>query len=195
MELKNPDYHRSIGRPMEAALVKVLDANGLNSREAPVFVESFWPSALITLARTTPVRRTFLLNSVSPPAAILKANGIARYEDVYSPEGLRRIAAFADVVGPETGLVLKPDAGGSGSVPTRFVDDAHAAGLPVHLWSVSAENANLPAGYRRGDPASPGYAALHGDARGLARKLFDLGIDGIFTDCPDIVLAARPQSG
>lgn len=192
IELKNPDYHRSIGLNMEKALVETLERNGLNKADAPVFIESFWPSALIALARMSPVRRTFLINSVPPPEAILKANGIARWSDVYSAEGMRKIAGFAHVVAPETKLVLQDDPATGGVKPTRFVETAHAAGLPVHLWSISAENSELPTPYRRGDPAAPGYGAMHGDATGLARTLFGLGVDGIFTDYPDMVIAALP---
>ncbi len=39
---------------MEQALVDVLNRNGLNTKDAPVFIESFWPSALITAAHDQP---------------------------------------------------------------------------------------------------------------------------------------------
>ena len=73
---------------------------------------------------------------------------------------------------------------------TNFVANAHKAGLKVHLWAVPAENVELPLDYRRGDPKAPGYAAMQGDATGLARRLFAAGIDGAFTDNPDLVAAA-----
>ncbi len=76
--------------------------------------------------------------------------------------------------------------------PSDLVANAHKLGLQVHLWAVAAENADLPLDYRRGDPSAPGYAAMHGDATGLARKLFEAGVDGIFTDYPDLVAAGRP---
>lgn len=191
IELKNPDYHRSIGLPMEQALVDILQRNGLNRKDAPVFIESFWPSALINVRKLSPVRLTFLVNSEPPPESILKANHIDRWSDVYSAEGLRKIATFADAVGPETQIVLPRGPDGRTGAPTDFVANAHKAGLEVHLWAIPAENADLPVNFRRGDPKDPNYAGMAGDATGLARTLFAAGVDGAFTDNPDLVVAAK----
>ncbi|WP_369062065.1 glycerophosphodiester phosphodiesterase [Caulobacter sp. 73W] len=185
IELKNPEHHRGRDLRMEPALIEVLKANGLNSREAPVFIQSFFPGALMRLRAATPVRLMFLINSAPPPTEILAANGIRAWSEVYSPAGLRRIASFADAVGPETRLVLPRDAQDRTTAPTSFVTDAHAAGLLVHLWSVNADNTELPADYRRGG------AGELGDAAGLARRLFDLGVDGLFSDHPDLALRGR----
>jgi glycerophosphoryl diester phosphodiesterase len=57
-------------------------------------------------------------------------------------------------------------------VTARFVDAAHRAGLPVHVWTVNDES------------------AMH--------DLLDLGVDGIMTDRPRLlrdVLATRDQTG
>lgn len=191
IELKNPDYHASIGLPMEQALVDALDAAGLNRRDAPVYIQSFWPQALARLRPLTPVRLTFLVNSVSPPEELLRAHGIARWSDVYSADGLRHVATFADVVGPETELVIPRDAQGRSRPVTPLVADAHAAGLEVHVWSINAENPHLAVDMRCGDPGQPGYEARLGKAALVARTLFEAGVDGVFTDHPDIVLGAR----
>ncbi|HEY0283048.1 MAG TPA: glycerophosphodiester phosphodiesterase family protein [Rhizomicrobium sp.] len=194
IELKNPVYHAGIGLPMETELVKILQANGLDSADAPVFIESFWPDALMKLRGLTKVRLTFLMNSVAPPESILKAYGYDSYADVYSPAGLAKIARFADAVGPETELILPRGADGRSLAPTRFIEDAHKAGLAVHVWSLNAQNAALPLELRRGDPAAPGYAGALGDGAALAKQLFDLGADGLFTDQPDIAIAGRDQA-
>lgn len=190
IELKNPGYHAAIGLPMERALVEALQAADLNRRDAPVIIQSFWPQALIALRPLTPVRLMFLINSVAPPEEILRANGIRAWSDVYSAEGLQRIAAFADIVGPETELIFPRDAEGRSLPATAFVANAHAAGLPVHVWSVNAENHHLPLQLRRGDPAEPGYDARPGDAAALVRALAAAGVDGLFTDHPDIAVSA-----
>jgi len=193
IELKNPDYHASVGLPMEAALVETLERNGLNTADAPIIIQSFWPSALIALRQQTPVQLTFLVNSVAPPEEILAANGIARWSDVYSPAGLQQAAGFADIVGPETGLILPRQADGSLGAASDLVRDAHAVGLDVHVWTVSAENEALPPELRLGALDDP---AAHGDAQALARRLIDAGVDGIFTDHPDIVVRAlHPETG
>lgn len=193
IELKNPDYFRSIGLPMEKPLIGVLHANGLNTANAPVIIQSFWPSALMALRQMTPIKLMFLINSQPPPAAMLAANNIRAWSDVYSPAGLKTIAAFADIVGPETQLILPRDKDGHALPPTRFVADAHAVGLPVHVWSVNAENQELPVELRRGDPKDPAYLNQLGDAAAQARALFAQGVDGAFSDQPDILVRTRAE--
>lgn len=190
IELKNPGYHASIGLPMEQALVDILRREGLSTREAPVIIQSFWPQALVALRPLTPVRLMFLINSVAPPAEILRANGIRAWSDVYSAEGLKRIAGFADIVGPETALIFPRDTEGRSLPATTFVADAHAAGLQVHVWSVNAENPYLPLELRRGEPGEPGYDGRLGDAATLVRRLAAAGVDGMFSDHPDVAVAA-----
>lgn len=193
VELKNPDYFRRIGLPMEKALIDVLAANGLNTADAPVIIQSFFPSALITLRRMTPIKLMFLVNSQPPPASILAANHIARWSDVWSPDGLKKIAAFADIVGPETQIILPRDAEGRSLPPSAFVADTHAAGLKVHVWSVNPENLDLPVDLRCGDPGKASFDHQLGDVETEARRLFAAGIDGAFSDAPDMLVKVRSE--
>ncbi len=190
VELKNPGYHASIGLPMEAALVEALARAGLSRRDAPVFVQSFWPQTLIALRRLTPVKLMLLLNSVAPSREVLGANGLRDWSDAYSRAGLQRIAGFADAVGPEIELIIPRDAQGHSREPSTFVSDAHAAGLLVHAWSVNAENTHLPSELRRGDPSRPGYDGRRGDVASVVHALQAQGVDGLFTDHPDLVVRA-----
>uniref|UniRef100_B0SVP3 glycerophosphodiester phosphodiesterase n=1 Tax=Caulobacter sp. (strain K31) TaxID=366602 RepID=B0SVP3_CAUSK len=193
VELKNPDYFRRIGLPMEKALIDVLAANGLNTAEAPVIIQSFFPSALIALRGMTPIKLMFLVNSQPPPAPILAANHIARWSDVWSPDGLKKIAAFADIVGPEIQIILPRGVDGKSLSPGTFVADAHAAGLKVHVWSVNPENLDLPVDLRCGVPSAPGFEHQLGDAETEARRLFAVGVDGAFSDAPDMLVRVRSE--
>lgn len=193
VELKNPDYFRKIGLPMEKALIDVLAANGLNTADSPVIIQSFFPSALIALRGLTPIKLMFLVNSQPPPASILAANHIARWSDVWSPDGLKKIAGFADIIGPETQIILPRDAAGKSLPTSSLVTDAHAAGLKVHVWSVNPENLDLPVDLRCGDPKAPGYDNKLGDVETEARRLFAAGIDGAFSDAPDMLAKVRAE--
>jgi glycerophosphoryl diester phosphodiesterase len=66
------------------------------------------------------------------------------------------------------------------------VADAHAAGLKLHPYTFRAENQFLPADYQvTADPNAYG--------RAIAEQVTFLrtGIDGLFTDQPDIAVLAR----
>ena len=62
------------------------------------------------------------------------------------------------------------------------MERAHRAGLLVHVWTMRADKEFLPAGY-------------HGDATAEFREFQQLGVDGVFTDFPDIGAAAFGRDG
>jgi glycerophosphoryl diester phosphodiesterase len=108
------------------------------------------------------------------------------YADMVRPEGLRDIAAYARGIGVHKSLVVPRDGRGQSLPPTALVRDARSAGLLVHVWTLRAENAFLPADLRRG--AEP--SAL-GDMAAEATLFLKAGVDGFFTDHPAIGVAAR----
>jgi glycerophosphoryl diester phosphodiesterase len=172
-ETKHPAYHRSIGLPLEPGLVDALRRNGLDHAGARVFVQSFEAENLKALRGELSV----------PLVQLIGANAPA---ELTTPDALRSIAEYADAVGPAKGHIVPRDAAGASQAPTLFVDDAHAAQLLVHPYTFRPENTFLPAELRRGeDPAG------HGDLIAELRQFFALGVDGVFSDVPDIAIAAR----
>ena len=83
-------------------------------------------------------------------------------------------------------LVLPRDTEGGLGPPTALVREAHEAGLLVHVWTLRAENAFLPPSLGKGDDR-----AGIGDMAGEVRLFLEAGVDGFFTDHPDIGVAAR----
>jgi glycerophosphoryl diester phosphodiesterase len=166
-ETKHPTYFRSIGLPLEPALLASLSRVGWNRADAPVFIQSFEAGNLRALARETPVRLIQLMATGAPPDAAVDST-LPTYEAMRTPEGLRRLAEYVHGIGPEKRLVL-PDAGGE----TTLVRDAHAAGLTVHVWTVRAEAPFV------GKP-------FNGDVRAEVRALRAAGVDGVFADQPEV---------
>jgi glycerophosphoryl diester phosphodiesterase len=158
-ETKHPTYFRSIGLPLEEPLIASLAKYGWRDREAPVFIQSFEAANLRALRPRTALR---LVQLTSDPAAV-------------DDDGLRRIALYADGVGVEKRLIIPlSDDGGLGEA-TDLVGRAHALGLLVHVWTLRADADFLPAAYG-GDPAAE------------VRRFRELGVDGLFTDHPDIAV-------
>jgi glycerophosphoryl diester phosphodiesterase len=106
------------------------------------------------------------------------------YADLATPAGLRAVRAYAAGVGPGRDLLIPRTRDVLGA-PTRLVADAHAAGLVVHQYTFRAENAFLSAGARRG-----GGPRARGDYAGELCRFLALGVDGFFTDQPDLGVAA-----
>jgi glycerophosphoryl diester phosphodiesterase len=176
-ETKHPTYFRGIGLPLEEPLVRTLRRNGLDRKKAPVFVQSFETGNLRALDRVLKVPLVQLLAAkTARPAGDTRT-----YAELATPAGLADIATYADGVGPSKDYIVPRNADGSSAAPTTFVDDAHDAGLLVHPYTFRRENTFLPLELRSSaDPAGIGDLAAE------IRQFLDLGIDGFFTDNPDI---------
>ena len=182
-ETKHPTYFRRLGLDLETPLVRALRRNGLDRRDAKVFVQSFEAVNLRSLHDEHKLRAplVFLTSAAGNPF-----DDPTSYAEYLTPAGLRQLARYADGIGPEKGQVIPRDADGTLGTPTSLVADAHAAGLTVHPYTFRAENQFLPAEFRVGtDPAAYGRAIDEQVA------FLRTGIDGLFTDQPDIGVLAR----
>jgi glycerophosphoryl diester phosphodiesterase len=101
------------------------------------------------------------------------------------------VATYADGIGANMNLIVPRDSGNNVLEPTSLIDDAHEAGLIVDAWTFRAENSFMPEDFRLGDPAAPDYLTQYGDLESEIQLFLELGLDGIFTDQPDIGVAAR----
>ena len=181
-ELKHPSYFKAIGLPLERRVVEVLTANGYRGRDAAVLIQSFEISNLKELRAMSGFRLVQLVSmpGEAPYDAVAAGSGLT-YADMITPGGLREIARYADVVGPYKTIVVPRDAAGNLVTPTRFVQDARAAGLAVHVWTMRPENPFLPTGLRAEPVDSP---SQRGDAGGEIRAYLEAGVDAVFTDDP-----------
>ncbi|HZO36362.1 MAG TPA: glycerophosphodiester phosphodiesterase family protein, partial [Solirubrobacteraceae bacterium] len=180
-ETKHPSYFRSIGKPLEGPLVRTLNRNGLNRRGAPVFVQSFEVGNLKALDRELRVPLVQLLDE----ATVKPADDKRTYGELATPAGLRSIARYADGVGPWKNYIIPRKADDGTGTPTTFIADAHAAGLVVHPYTFRRENSFVPLELRSSaDPAGVG------DLDAELRQFIALGVDGFFTDNPDVGVGA-----
>jgi glycerophosphoryl diester phosphodiesterase len=192
-ETKHPTYFDSIGLSLEEPLLATLRANGLDSRKAKVFIQSFETTNLKELHAETKVPLVQLIDEVGAPYDLVVAGDPRTYADLITPAGLAEIATYADGLGPSKNLIVPRDAVGNLLEPTSLVRDAHRVGLVVHPWTFRRENNFLPVDFRQGDPASPFYLAAPGDLPAELRLFFRLGVDGVFSDNPDTAVATRHQ--
>jgi len=90
-----------------------------------------------------------------------------------TPNALREIATYADGIGANSRLIM-PAA--PAAPATSLIKDAHAVGLFVHVWTLRPERQFLAERYN-GDPLAE------------VRELAMLGVDGMFGDYPDQLVA------
>ena len=189
-ETKHPTYFDSIGLSLEEPLVPTLRANGLDTPNADVFVQSFEVSNLQELSRQVKVPLVQLTSATGRPYDFTaKAT-----PDLRRPHDGRRLAVgrtYADGLGPDKNQIVPRDAQNRLLAPTSLVNDAHRAGLKVHPYTFRPENNFLAADHREGNPANPEFLRARGNQPAELKLFFKLGVDGVFADNADTAVAVR----
>ena len=184
-EIKHPTYFESIGLPLDELFTREIAGW---ATPANLIVESFEQTVLgLIRDRGIPGRYVFLVESSGSPADLVARYGTKAlpYSAHLSSAGLARLARELDGVSVDKQLLLRTDAAGKVTGTTDLVDRAHAAGLEIYTWTLRAENRFLAKNLRRGSSARD-----FGDWLTEFRLIIDTGVDGVFTDQPDLVLAA-----
>jgi len=188
-ETKHPSYFRSIGLPLEGRLVNALERNGFVDERAPVIIQSFEVGNLQRLNTLTRVRLAQLVDCSGRPRDFVTSGDPRTYADLVTPAGLDFVRTYADLVAVCKDLLIPVGSDGALGAPTPVIADAHARCLLVHAWTFRRENLFLPPALRSSsDPTEPGNVV------GEMRTFLRAGIDGFFTDNPDLGVEAVSQS-
>ena len=169
VELKAPNLHLKSGMDITAAVLEVLAEKGYADRPGQVFLQCFDGPTL---------RR--LRHEIGTPLPLIQLIGEnswgedteSDYNHLRSAEGLAEVATYADGIGPWLNQIyLGRDAAG-GIMLSDLAATARALGLLVHPYT-----------FRR-DELPTGVSSFS--------ELLDIffrqaGVDGVFTDFPDIV--------
>ena len=172
-ETKHPSHFRALGLPLEERLVATLAKAGYDGADDPVFIQSFEVDNLKRLNGMTELPLIQLMASVAGPPD----HPDTTYAAMSTPEGLAKIALYADGVGLEKAMVIPRAADGRLAAPTSIVTDAHAAGLKVHVWTFRRENYFLPGEFKAGE--SP---VAVGNVGAEIKAFLATGIEGLFSD-------------
>lgn len=222
-ETKNPTWNNAQAiangcgtpgsRPLEDALIKIIKDNGLNTKDAPILVQSFEPGSLKYMRshglETRQVQLIdgngidfktgkVLLNNIttSRPYDWTVAGEARLYDAMLTPEGLAEIKSYADGIGPWKAYI----------VPLKIAPwkDSNADGTP-YKGSTPEASTQEPTGLVA-DAHKLGLfvhvftfrnekkylaADYRGDPAQEYLKFFRLGVDGVFTDFTHTGVAAR----
>ncbi len=183
-EIKHPTYFAELGLAMEDKLLAALDASDY-TRRVPVIVQSFEAGNLRYLrdrlgnSHSNIQLLQLLGDKGERPYDSVATKRRTAYGDMMKPNGLREIASYADAIGPSIkNLDLRTDEAGARST---LVEDAHAAGLKVWVYTFRPENHFLGPAFQ--DEAGPG-ARNEAGSLGEMRGCIAAGIDALFTDDP-----------
>ncbi|MGV3710732.1 MAG: glycerophosphodiester phosphodiesterase family protein [Gemmatimonas sp.] len=177
--------NRTLATSFEDIVVSTLHTNYGNSANVPVFLQSFEVFNLQYLKTQTNIPLVQLLSGASSrPYDFVVAGDTRTYGDLVTVAGLNGVNDYAAGIGPTRDLLI-PRPGNILGSPTTLVMDAHAAGLLVHPYTFRAENNFLSNGYRVGTTPSD-----YGNYIDETAIYIRLGVDGFFTDNPDLGVRA-----
>ena len=184
-EITHGCYFDRRGLSIEEKTVATLEAAGYGKKSSPVVIQSFEVGNLQELNKMTKVRLVQLVDCSGAPADWVAGGSTKTYKDITTAAGLRQVAKYADSVGLCKDVMFPKTADGSIRKPSSVIADAHAAGLDVTGWTFRAENNFLPTNLR--SSANP---AEQGDLKGEIKTFLAAGMDNVFSDQPDIAVAA-----
>ncbi|MDZ5451784.1 glycerophosphodiester phosphodiesterase family protein [Labrys sedimenti] len=222
-ETKNPTWNNAQAiangcgapgsRPLEDALIKIIKENGLNTKEAPILVQSFEPTSLKYMREHgLETRQVQLIDADGVDLETGKVlydditnsrpfdwtvSGDARWFDaMLSPEGLAEIKTYADGIGPWkpqiVSLRISPwkdsNADGTpykGSTPEASTQDPTSLVTDAHKAGLFVHVFTFR------NEKKYLAADYHGDPSLEYLKFFRLGIDGVFTDFTHTGVGAR----
>ena len=164
-EIKRPEWHRQDGVDIAPLLLKVLDDFGYKDREDAVFVQCF---------DDTEIHR--LRHELECQLKLVQL--IGDYDALGGDEGIAKIAATADGIGPHLSHLYALEQIDFVPVATGLHRLAHDHGLVVHPYTFRADD--LPAGFASFEELIRYFAV-------------DIGVDGLFTDFPDLALRHLAQ--
>ena len=180
-ETKHPSYFDSIGLSLEEPLVAALARRKMDDADDEVIIQSFEVSNLRELDTMVDVDLAQLVDGSGGPADLPGTT----YASMVTAAGLRAIATYADGVGAAKNWVLPRDASGARAPRRRWSTTPTPPAWSCTCGRCAGRTSSWPANFRVGtDPNAPG------DLYAESRAFLDAGVDGLFSDNPDIAARA-----
>ncbi|WDU60142.1 glycerophosphodiester phosphodiesterase [Pseudemcibacter aquimaris] len=167
-EAKSPAFHLAVGKDLSRAMLQTFKDYGYDSKDAKAYYQTFEIDELKRVANEVLPS----LNMDTRLVQLMGAGEVNPYDEMTTDAGMEALSKYADGIGPSMFMITETKDRGKTFTKSDLVDLAHKYGMEVHPYT-----------FRVDSFAIPGFA---GSYEGLLELfLFDIGVDGVFTDFPD----------
>ena len=192
VEIKHPTYFAGLGYSFEGLILQDLFVAGWKHDDPRLIMECFEKSIIVRLKELGIGAQHFYImdhNHVAFDELVWsRSEGVPPIsnEDEFSDAGLEAFSGRLDGLALATSMIfdgsnLELEHG------RALVKKAHELGLKIFVWTLRAENEFLPVAYKTLE--LPG---TFGNWQDYFSHVWDLEIDGVFSDLPDLAVRTRP---
>ena len=168
-EAKNPSFHLSEGKDLSKAILETFKRYGYEDQRSKAFYQTFEIDEL---------KRVYnkILPILNIDVKLIQLMGKSDYyTKVTTIEGLKDLSLYAYGIGPSLNMIIPNNSKDSRLGLSSLVEDAHSVGMKVHPYT-----------FRQESPLALTYATNY---ENLLDIYFNhVGVDGVFTDFPDLTV-------
>ncbi len=191
-EIKSPGYYHREGKDIARAALEILRRYGYTAKEDRVYFQCFYPAELRRVHDELLPEMGMDIKSVQLIAytgwkETIRYDGKEEinldYDWMFEPGAMKTIAGYADAIGPHYTMLIEGMIEAVVAVANHIVAEAHDEGLEVHPFTFRKEKSEMP---------------VYAD--GSFERFLDIfynhiGVDGLFTDFPDMAVKFLKETG
>lgn len=174
-EAKSPAFHLSEGKDLSRAILMTLKNYGYSDKSHKAYYQTF------EIEELKRVYEEVLPDLNMNVRLVQLMGGEEAYADMITEQGIKDLSVYADGIGPSIGMIVRNNSEKGALQITDLVENAHKYGLDVHPYTFRAESF-----------ATPKYATSFEEL--LDIFLNQVGVDGVFSDFPDLAVNFRDGS-
>lgn len=185
VEVKAPWLHHSEGKDISKATLEMIKSYGYTSKDDKAYIQCFDPDETRRIndellpSLNIDLKVVQLIDEKGGYETMRLIDGKLTpysYDWMFESGAMKKIAQYANGIGPWKPMIISDKSTAKNLIISTLVSDAHKAGMEVHAYTFRADPGRIPA-----------YASNFDDLLDIFYN--KVGVDGVFTDFPDKVVA------
>lgn len=184
VEIKSPWFHQIEGKDISKLTLQILKRYGYENKSDKAYVQCFDPDEtrrindklMPQLAMDLKLVQLIAETSWNETMRLKDGKLIAyNYDWMFKSDAMSKIAQYADAIGPWKAMLVSTKSTTNKLIINDMVKNAHQQGMKVHPYTFRKDPSRIPV-----------YANSFENL--LDIFLYQIGVDGIFTDFPDLAV-------